>query len=80
MNTSSGQGQLWEDYLDILFCLKGLSHEIFGPVFWPVWIYLGLGSFNFKESSLILDSYLSIDAFHAKPSRRFVESPRRIDN
>ncbi len=22
--------------------LKGLSHEIFRPVFWPVWIYLGL--------------------------------------
>jgi cation transport ATPase len=21
---------------------KGLSHEIFGPVFWPVWMYLGL--------------------------------------
>jgi hypothetical protein len=22
--------------------LKGLSHEIFGPVFWAVWIYLDL--------------------------------------
>jgi hypothetical protein len=22
--------------------LKGLSHEIFGPVFWAVWMYLGL--------------------------------------
>ncbi len=36
--------------------------------------------FNFKEGSLILDSYLGIDAFHAKPSRRFYESPRRIDS
>jgi hypothetical protein len=38
--------------------LKGLSHEIF----WPVWIYLGLNGnrfsfLNFKESSLMLDSY-----------------------
>jgi hypothetical protein len=42
--------------------LKGLSHEIFRPVFWPVWIYLGLNGnrfwfFNFKEGSLIFDSY-----------------------
>ncbi len=22
--------------------LKGLSHEIFWPVFWPVWLLLGL--------------------------------------
>jgi hypothetical protein len=41
--------------------LKGLSHEIFRPVFWPVWIYLGLNGnrfsfLNFKEGSLILDS------------------------
>jgi hypothetical protein len=69
----------------VLNTLKGLSHEIFRPVFWPVWIYLGLNGnrfwfLNFKEGSLILDSYLSFDAFHVKPSRRFVESPRRIDN
>ncbi len=36
--------------------LKGLSHEIFRPVFWPVWMHLGLNVnglwfFNFKESS-----------------------------
>ncbi len=42
--------------------LKGLSHEIFRPVFWPVWIYLGLNGkcfsfLNFKEGSLILDNY-----------------------
>ncbi len=42
--------------------LKGLSHEIFRPVFWPWWIYLGLNGnrfwfFNFKEGSLIWDSY-----------------------
>ncbi len=40
----------------------GLSHEIFRPVFWPVWIYLGLNRnrfwfLNFKEGSLILCSY-----------------------
>jgi hypothetical protein len=42
--------------------LKGLSLEILRPVFWPVWIYLGLNGnrfsfLNFKEGSLILDSY-----------------------
>ncbi len=25
-----------------LVTLKGLSHEIFEPVFWPVWMHLGL--------------------------------------
>ncbi len=25
-----------------LSCLKGLSHEILRPVFWPVWMHLGL--------------------------------------
>ncbi len=28
----------------------------------------------------MLDSHLIVDAFHAKPSQRFVESPRRIYN
>jgi hypothetical protein len=42
--------------------LKGLSHEIFRPVFWPVWMHLGqnvnrLWFFNFKEGSSILYSY-----------------------
>ncbi len=42
--------------------LKGLSHEIFRPVFWPVWMHLALNGnrfsfLNFKEGSLILDSY-----------------------
>jgi hypothetical protein len=42
--------------------LKGLSQEILRPVFWPVWIYLGLNGnrfwfLNFNEGSLILDSY-----------------------
>jgi hypothetical protein len=26
----------------IFFSFKGLSHEIFKPVFWPVWMNLGL--------------------------------------
>ncbi len=38
--------------------LKGLSHEIFGPVFWPVWVDLGLNMnrfwfLSFKEASSI---------------------------
>jgi hypothetical protein len=41
--------------------LKGLSHEIFGPVFWPVWMYLGLNVnrlwfSNFNYALLILDN------------------------
>jgi hypothetical protein len=41
--------------------LKGLSHKIFGPVFWPVWMYLGLNVnrlwfLNFNNALLILDN------------------------
>ncbi len=41
--------------------LKGLSHEIFGPVFWLVWMYLGLNVnrlwfLNFYDALLILDN------------------------
>jgi hypothetical protein len=37
--------------------LKGLSHEIFGPVYWPVWMHLGLNKnrfwfLNFKGAPL----------------------------
>jgi hypothetical protein len=42
---------------DSLF-LKGLSHEIFGPVYWPVWMHLGLNKnrfwfLTFKEAPSI---------------------------
>jgi hypothetical protein len=45
-------------YTDIL---KRLSHEIFGPVFWPVWMYVGLDVnrlrfLNFNDAPLILDN------------------------
>jgi hypothetical protein len=35
--------------------LKGLSHEIFRPVYWPAWMHLGLNKnrfwfLNFKEA------------------------------
>ncbi len=38
--------------------LKGLSHEIFGSVYWPVWMHLGLNKHRFwflnvKEAPLI---------------------------
>jgi hypothetical protein len=37
------------------YSLKGLSHEIFGPVYWPVWMHLGLNKnrfwfLNFEEA------------------------------
>jgi hypothetical protein len=46
----------------LFFPLKRLSHEIFTVIFWLEWIYLGLNGnrfwfLNFKENSLILDSY-----------------------
>ncbi len=42
--------------------LKGLSHEILRPVFWPVWIHLGLHVNRFKfyncyDAPLIFGSY-----------------------
>jgi hypothetical protein len=45
----------------MLLSLKGLSHEIFGPVFWAVWMYLGLNVnrlwfLNFYYALLILDN------------------------
>ncbi len=46
----------------ITITLKGLSHEIFGPVFWAVWMYLDLNVnrlwfLNFNDAPLILDHY-----------------------
>ncbi len=42
--------------------LKGLSYEIFGPVLWTLWMYLGLNVnhlwfFNFNDAPLIWDNY-----------------------
>jgi hypothetical protein len=28
--------------------LEGLLHEIFGPVYWPVWMHLGLNKNRFQ--------------------------------
>jgi hypothetical protein len=49
-------------FYTVTIVLKELSHEVFTPVFWLVWIYLGLNGnrfsfLNFKEGSLILDRY-----------------------
>jgi hypothetical protein len=48
--------------------LKGLSHEIFVPVFWAVWMYLGLNVnrmlfLNFNDTPLILDNYFKFWRF-----------------
>ncbi len=64
--------------------LKGLSHEIFGPVYWPVWMYLGLNKnrfwfLNLKKLLRYETAILSFVAFQFN-SRRFLESPRRIGN
>jgi hypothetical protein len=53
-----------KNYVNVLSCrsVKGLSHEIFRPVFLAVWIYLGPNAnrfwfLNFNDAPLILDSY-----------------------
>ncbi len=73
------------EILVICCTLKGLLHEIFGPVFLPVWMHRGLNRnrfwfLNFKEAPSIWDSHLSFYALHVKPSQRFLESARRIGN
>jgi hypothetical protein len=67
--------------------LKGLSHEIFRPAFWPVWMRPGLNVnrlwfFNFYEAPSIFGSYFKFwcASYQTFSSRRFYESPRRIDN
>ncbi len=42
--------------------LKGLPHEIFGPIFWPLRMQLGLKVnrlwfLNFNDAPLILDDF-----------------------
>jgi hypothetical protein len=46
----------------MIHTLKGLSHEILGPVFWAVWMNLGLNVnriwfINFNDAPLISDNY-----------------------
>ncbi len=65
--------------------LKGLSNEIFRPVFWPVWMRLGLNVNRlwfkiFMKLLRFLAAILSFGVLHTKPSWRFVESLRRSDN
>ncbi len=48
--------------------LKGLSHEIFGPVYWPGWMHLGLNKnrfwfLNFKKLLRYEAAILSFYAF-----------------
>ncbi len=60
-------------------CLKGLSHEIFGPVYW-IRIRTVSGFWILKKLLRYEAAILSFYAFQFKPSRRFLESPRRIGN
>jgi hypothetical protein len=53
-----GELQYEKVKINTTFFLKGLSQEIFGPVYWPVWMHLGLNKnrfrfFNFKEAPSI---------------------------
>jgi hypothetical protein len=54
-------------------CLKGLPHEIYWPVFWHVWVNLGLKVNRFlvqncSDATSIFGSYSSFNAFHTKPT------------
>jgi hypothetical protein len=62
--------------------LKGLSHEIFGPVFWAVRMYLGLKVnrlwfLNFNDAPLILDYYFK---FQSVSGQKFSEIRRISEN
>jgi hypothetical protein len=51
--------------------LKGLLREIFGPVFWAVWMHLGLivnrfWIFNFYDVPSIFDGHLGFMRFRPK--------------
>ncbi len=49
-----------ERHVNAAESLKGLSHEIFGPVFWAAWIDLNVNRLwflNFNDAPLILDNY-----------------------
>jgi hypothetical protein len=51
--------------------LKAVSHEIFRPVFWSVWMYLGLNGnrlwfLNFNGAPLILDNFLKFGSISGK--------------
>ncbi len=83
VNLAEGSRVLIKTLEDAIGPLKGLSHEIFRPVFWPVWMHLGLNVNRlwFLILKRVLWFYtviLSIDAFHIKPSRRFVESRKGL--
>ncbi len=58
MYCNSGQ-----PFVGVIVCyLKGLSHENFRPVFWSVWMRLGLNGnrlwfYNFYEAPSIFGSY-----------------------
>jgi hypothetical protein len=54
------KGVTVERHVNAAESLKGLSHEIFGPVFWAAWIDLNVNRLwflNFNDAPLILDNY-----------------------
>ncbi len=64
-----------------LWVLKRLSHEIFCPIFLPLWINLGLNVnrfcfFRYSNVSSILDNYLK---FWCVSGQTFSEIPRISD-
>ncbi len=52
----------WSIYKNVILVLKGLSHELFGLVYWLVWMHLGLNKnhfwfLNFEEAPPIWGSH-----------------------
>jgi hypothetical protein len=44
---SGSESYQFSESLTQIYVLKGLSHQIFGPVYWPVWMHLGLNKNRF---------------------------------
>ncbi len=70
--------------------LKRLSHEILGPVYWPVWMHLGLNKnrfwlLNFEEAPSIWGSHfkfwcVSVQSFSENGDSVANPSPRTGDS
>ncbi len=56
----------------------GLFFGLYGCIY--AWMWTAFGFLILKRVLRFYTDILSIDAFHTKPSQRFVEFSRRIDN
>jgi hypothetical protein len=65
--------------------IKGLSLEIFGPVYWPVWMHLGLNKnrflfLNFKGAPSTCGRHFKFLCVSVQTFSEILRIPRRIGN